>query len=512
MASHSTRLYYLSLALVLVVGACTRAVYEPRLYHPTGPPQAQDRQPLKVHLHSGDVLLLETWVETDAGLEGDGVRYDARRLATGTAGYHTLSLDSIALLEMDVPTGTRATGVTGLAVWSVIYGAITVACVADPKSCFGSCPTFYIDTVDGEVLAAEGFSSSIARALEAKDLDALFHARSTGGPFTITMRNEALETHAVRTLRLVVVPRPSDRRVFADSDGRFFPANALMQPLTCAAREGDCLASLEALDGTERTSPADSLDLATRETIELTFPPASGRVGLVLATRQSLLTTYLFYQTMGFLGSRAGETLAALERAGSEEANRAMGMARLIGTIDIEVWNGTAWAAIGTHDEAGPLATQVTLFPFDHELNGPVRVRLIAPKGAWRIDWAALAALDDPLHSLTLDPVAMESDALPESVALARLLDPARHLVTYPGETYRITFQLPPTGGEWELFLDSEGFYYEWMRAEWFGDENPALAALALYDPARALRVLAPEFKRAEPEMESLFWNSRIRR
>jgi hypothetical protein len=512
MTRFSTRFHHVGLALALMLAGCSRAVHEPRLYPPTTPPTAQEHQPLRAHLRSGDVLVLDSWVETDTALDGHGVRYDAQRLPIGTAGYHSLPLDSIALLEMHVRTGGRTTGVTGLAVWSVLYGIVTVACVADPKSCFGSCPTFYVDTESGDVLAAEGFSSSIARVLEATDLDALFHARSTGGPFTITMRNEALETHAVRTLRLVAVPRPSTRRVFAAPNGRFFPASTLTKPLSCVAPEGGCLPTVEALDGIERTSPADSFDLAARETLELTFPTASGRLGLVLATRQSLLSTYLFYQTMGFLGSRAGETLAAIERAGSAGAERVMGMASLVGTIDLEVWDGVAWTAVGTHDEAGPLATQVTLFPFEHDVVGPVRVRLSAPKGAWRLDWIALAALSDPLEPLLIEPAAIETDAVPDSVALELLLDSARHLVTYPGETYRITYHLPLIDGEWELFLESQGFYYEWMRAEWLADENPALAALALYDPARALKMLAPDFKRAEPEMETQFWNSRFRR
>jgi hypothetical protein len=55
-------------------------------------------------------------------------------------------------------------------------------------------------------------------------------------------------------------------------------------------------------------------------------------------------------------------------------------------------------------------------------------------------------------------------------------------------------------------------FYYEWMRAEWIADEDPARAALALRDLARALRVFAPAYKRAEPLMEAQFWNSRYRR
>ena len=47
------------------------------------------------------------------------------------------------------------------------------------------------------------------------------------------------------------------------------------------------------------------------------------------------------------------------------------------------------------------------------------------------------------------------------------------------------------------------------MRREWLAEENLALAAQIIFDPASALRRLAPAFKRQEPEMERLFWNSR---
>ncbi|HWP37413.1 MAG TPA: hypothetical protein VNL18_07650 [Gemmatimonadales bacterium] len=499
---------------VVLLVSCTRAVREPRLISPADIPSAASASgPLKAHMHSGDLVVLQEWTETDSALVGRGSRYGPDRTATHMGRIEfVLPFDSIALLEIEVHAGRRTTGVTGIAVWTVLYGIVTVRCVADPKGCFGSCPTFYVATDSGEALAAEGFSGSIARALEARDLDALYPAKSAGGPFSVVMRNEALETHAIRGLRLLAVPRPQGGRVLAAPDDRLYAARALTEPVRCVSPEGDCLAPLRALDGAERTSLADSGDLATTETLELEFPAARGALGLVLAARQSLLSTYLFYQTMGFLGRQAGEALAALERGGRDVAARAMGMARLVGTIRLDVWDGTTWTPLGTHEEAGPLARQITVFPFVHEAGGPIRVRLTAPKGAWRLDWAALAALDGPVEPLTLEPITISGDGVPDSVALALLRDPARHLVTYPGDTYRITFDLPATDGEWELLLESEGYYYEWMRAEWLADEDPGLAALALGDPAHALRVLAPAFKRAEADMELRFWNSRFRR
>jgi len=497
----------------IVLAACSTAVYGPKIHAPTDvpPPAAVHGGALKAHLNSGELVVFDTWRQIDSAIAGHGVRYGVQRQLLG-AGELTLPLDSIALLESEVRVGSRPNAVVGMAVWTVMWGVVTIACVADPKSCFGSCPTFYVATDSGEALAAEGFSASIARVLEAEDLDALFVGAVQSGPFVVRMRNEALETHAIRRLELLAVARPTSGRVLATPHGRLVPATTLRAPVACLAEEGDCLPALAALDGVQRLSPADSTDLATRETLELTFPAARGRLGLVIAARQSLMSTYLFYETMGFLGGNAGETLAALERGGRAMAQHAMGMADLIAPIEVAVADEHGWRPIGVHDEAGPLATQVVVLPFAHQVAGPVRIRVTASRGAWRLDWLALADLGDPVEPIVLSPVALRRDGVADSVALAHVLDPEAHLITYPGDTYDVAFALPPTAAEWDVFLRSEGYYYEWMRSEWLADENPALATLALTQPAAALRVLAPGFKRAEASMEQRFWSSRFRR
>ena len=53
------------------------------------------------------------------------------------------------------------------------------------------------------------------------------------------------------------------------------------------------------------------------------------------------------------------------------------------------------------------------------------------------------------------------------------------------------------------------GYYLEWIRKEWLAEESKARAALMLYAPSLALRVLAPDFKRHESEMDRVFWGSR---
>ena len=84
--------------------------------------------------------------------------------------------------------------------------------------------------------------------------------------------------------------------------------------------------------------------------------------------------------------------------------------------------------------------------------------------------------------------------------------------MTLPGDEYTLVYDLPDNFGELELFLDSRGYYIEWMREEWLRDEDPARAAMMFFEPEKALRVLAPEFKRREARMEKIFWSSRYAR
>jgi hypothetical protein len=366
---------------------------------------------------------------------------------------------------------------------------------------------------------AEGFSESFARVLEARDVDALPRTEGTGRRFTLTMRNEALETHAVRRVRLLVAPRPAGGRILAGTDARFYPAVALTVPSRCHAAEGDCLAAVATAGGLERASLADSHDLAERETVEVEFAPIEGRVGVVLAARQTLLSTYLFYQSMAYFGSRAGEYLANLERGGPALAARATGLARALGGIEVEVSEGGGeWRPIGTFDEAGPIASDRQVLPFEAAGEGPLRVRLRQAKGHWRIDQVALARLEEPVTPQRLRPTLVESEGKPDPRARALLEQEDRHLITYPGDTYRISFALPEgTGalelgtGALELFLESEGYYYEWMREQWLAEEDAEMASLVLSRPEEALRRMAGGFKRREAGLEQAFWASRFR-
>jgi hypothetical protein len=124
----------------------------------------------------------------------------------------------------------------------------------------------------------------------------------------------------------------------------------------------------------------------------------------------------------------------------------------------------------------------------------------------------ALARLGPAVEPVRLAPETVERGGRHDDEARSRLAASARHLVTQPGDAYRLTFRLPPGDGRFELFLESEGYYYEWMRQEWLAEENPEMALLAVADPAAALRRLAPAYKAQEGRLERQFWESRFRK
>ena len=499
------------LALGLVLLACAPARLRRTVTPPSQASTLDRKSPyLKAHLRSGYVYVLDSWqVDTSGTLvHGRGTLLTPNR-SVDSEGEFRLPVDSVALFETNLLH--RGGAITALSVMTGVTAAMTAACLTNPKTCFGSCPTFYVADSAGWFLQAEGFSASVAPALEAVDIDALYRAQVTGPDFQLHLRNEALETHVIRYADVLAVPRAPGARVFLTPEGQFRPATRLQRPTVCADASGDCVEAVSTFDGRERTSLADSVDLATRETIDLEFD-STGSVerGLIITFRQSLMSTYLLYQTLAYLGTQASAALAALPTGGNAAREQVDGMGRLLGRIDVLVpASAGGWVHVGSVGETGPLGPDTKVVPLPRADQGPIRIRLQLTRGLWRIDYIALANLGQPLQPVRVPPARVQRSGREDASAWRALVDTGKSLVTLPGDEYDLIYRLPARPEQHELFLESRGYYLEWLRQEWLAEENLALAAQVLFDPAGALRMLAPAFKRQEPEMERLFWNSR---
>ncbi len=466
---------------------------------------------LKVHMQNGNTYVLQDW-EMDAARQhviGKGTLFNTNR-DTLRQGQFQVGIDSVAIFETNVikTSGTA----TALTVFTGITAVVTSLCITNPKACFGSCPTFYVSDGDSLYLQAEGFSASIAPSLEATDTDALFRASVTSSEFKIEMRNEALETHVVRDVDLLVVPKAKNNHVFADLDGRFWESTSLLSPVSANAPEGDCLPFLLDVDGNERYSRTDSTYLGVKEIIELEFSTIPDEdYGLVIGCRQTLLSTYLFYQTLAYMGNNAGYWFAQIERK-NIKLHR-IPILKIIGGIEVLIQDSLGdWRVVDQIEEYGPLATDIHLVPLGRLAGESTKIRLRMTKGNWRIDYVALAQLFQPVQAIHLRPYLVSKEGFVDEQARATLCDSSRVLITLPGDTYTLTYQLPGVSGDYELFIQSRGYYLEWIRKEWIEEENPYLLAEMFINPRAALKRLAIDFKRMEAEMEDHFWRSRYAR
>jgi hypothetical protein len=508
----------LSLALVLFLVAApgcssrlTRTLHSPE----AGPPSTAG--PLKGHLRDGSVLVLASW-RFDEGprlVSGAGVRLNPLRQEVAR-GELSIPLDSVALFETNRVDRRMPKGVLAM---TVVTGVGALLCIANPKACFGSCPTFYVEAEGRWRLVAEGFSGSILPALEASDVDALPGVEPRAGVVALRMTNEAQETHVVRSVELLRVPRPPGGRAWSTGEGAFVATGPPVPPVAARGPEGDCLPALLAPDGRERTSAADSTDLAAREVLELAFAAApEGELGLVMTTRQTLLSTYLLYQGLAWLGTDAGAWLAGIERTGAAAGGSFRPLEAALGglTVEVEQAGAGAWTVERMPFETGPIAvdTRLVLLGRGAARPGePLRIRLAMTRGNTRIDQVALAGARGAVEPERLRPVEVRRGGAPDAEALRDLLDPARTLVTLPGDTCELRYRLPApvaqAPGDFEWFLEARGYYIEWMRQEWLAEEDPRRTVQLVASPREALRALAPDYARGEAERERIFWSSR---
>ena len=102
-------------------------------------------------------------------------------------------------------------------------------------------------------------------------------------------------------------------------------------------------------DGLQRISETDATYLGAKETIDIEFRNVpDAKLGLVIASRQSLLSTYLFYQTLSYMGNSVGKWLAMMERGDEVTRKRAGGVGRLLGGIEVLTLNSQGkWVSVG---------------------------------------------------------------------------------------------------------------------------------------------------------------------
>lgn len=501
---------------VLFLNVCSA----PRIERVSVPPnqlpvtQSSEEHPyLKLHMQNGEVYVLENWEVNEEFVSGIGKRLNTNRELI-SEGEFRLPVGQVVLVETN--RIDQSLSEISLIALTLVTGTITAICIAQPKACFGSCPTFYIDDGTNYIIQAEGFSASIIPALEEKDIDALYRARPKSDSFTLQVKNEAYETHIIRSVNILALPKPAGGRVFSTQDGEFYQTKNLQEAFEVVAPEGDISEKLCTYDGDERFSETDSTDLAVKEVVELTFNHVTaGEKGLVIASRQTLLTTFLLYQSLSYMGTKAGDWFANIERHSEKYDEILKSQGSGFGYIEVLLKNDNGeWEKVGEVGETGPIANDIKIVPLQkiidrEETDSPLSIRLRMTKGLWRMDYVALADMIGSVEPIIINP----SSSSPEESSLGNVVElltnPDSVLVTLPGNSYFLNYTLPSDYNNYEFFVESQGYYLEWMRDEWIREENSAKVFQMIFNPKQYYKDLAPQFKQVEAEMEETFWSSK---
>jgi hypothetical protein len=498
-------------ATVLALGSgCT---LDRQLHHGDEVAQVKPKESpyLKAHYKNGNVAILANWSFDPAKNEvaGSGELRDMHRQPLSSGPMH-IAVGEVALFESNREVANGGV-IAAMTLVTVASAAVSIACLTNPKACFGSCPTFYVGDGDRDYLAAEGFSESVAPSLEATDVDALWRAKITGRTARLRVTNEALETHAIRQANLLVARKPANGRVLATPDGHYREAFHFQAPITCAAQEGDCLSAVRASDPLERISVTDGKDLATKETVELTFDPGPTNEpqGVMLEVRQGFITTYLFYQALAYMGRNAGTYLAAMEQGNGEVRDKARALYHLLGGIDVQTRDERGqWKTVGTYLETGPLAREVQLVPLPVGETART-VRLVMARGHFRLGQVALVSLGRTVSPERIAPSAIATTHGDAALAQQWIAHQTPFLTTLPGDEHALTYVLPTEGDDLEFFLEARGYYLEWMRQAWLAEESDWKLGKLFTWPASAMKEMAPAYQRVESTIEKLFWESR---
>ncbi len=474
---------------------------------------------LKAHLKNGDVCILrDTWIADTITnkLSGTGQRFDFNRNMS-FEGAITIPFDSISIFETNSKiNNAESEKLAGLGILIGIDVALAAICISYPKYCFGSCPTFYINENDNFHFSnAEGFSNAISPTMEYFDIDALNNEKIDNRIFSITMKNEALETHCVNDVKLLAYPRNGNERVYQSPKNNFYLCENLYKANLAKVGNKEITSLLKSDDRSEYFSKAEVENLKNKEEIYLTFENVklNNDLGLLVNFRQTLMTTYFIYNAIGYMGDEVSDIFAKFESNNNMSKNLKDGIKNELGDIDIYVWNNQkkSWEYQDSLYETGPIAINRQILPLKNTgNNSTINIKVILNKGLWRIDYLALTNIIKQVTPIEIEPSGILNKGREDVRALYSIIDTNKYLISMPGSEYRFNYILPLESQDYELFLSSKGYYLEWMRKEWLAEKDLFKLKDMFENPKEYLKSEAKRFKIYEANIEKEFWDSRI--
>jgi hypothetical protein len=436
----------------------------------------------------------------------------------------SISLDSVAAVtyyEKHLSAG-RVFAEGLFTVTAPFMTFLGVVCIINPKSCFGSCPTVYTYEASSEVLEAELFSSSISKLMEESDLDVIGARPDADGAFMLRVTNEALETHYINQFQLLSLEHPTGTRVFPGPENSFVIVKDLHEPLVATSRGGvNVLPAIKAADDTQYRTGDDAFERLTSENendwvdLSVNVPEGTTSVKMVLRLRNSLLSTILFYDLV--LGSQGLQAINWTQRINEDPV-----YAELFRTV-YQTFSGVkvlsnengSWIQHASITDAGPINWKHVAVEIPVTEPGELPVRLQFFPDNIFIDYVGFdtsSPSDTKLVPIPIDPVVVinnEGEERSDVLPFISSIDDQR-LITNPGDSYRFMYEIPRKGStERTLFIQSHGYYTEWVRGGWLQTDASAYR-FNLYDTQSTLAELTTRWLAGRTVIEESFFNSRI--
>ncbi len=507
---------------IISMSGCNRTYEAVRVDGDTLPTSIYISEQAKAYLKNDNILVIKDGFEIrDNQIVGTFEMYDYKGNLIGIE--DKVLLDSIVAITQYKETTSG--GVYLADVMNVIFGVplsfLAIYCLACPKCCFGSCPTVYTFSDDGELLQSELFSKCISRQLEEDDLDRLEFKVPDNGQIKLKITNEALETHYINKFNLIAIKHTEGTKVFQTDKNSFCQINELTTFQSATSSSGEDVSELLISDDefSFRSKEEKFLELRekpVKDFIEIDFknPHHKDKVKMFVKFKNSLLSTVLLYDVV--LGSQGINALEWTKKMNDDYvyAMQFKTVYDFFSGITIQLQRNDKWIEVGKLQDAGPINWKYCVAELPVDKNQDIKVRLSFIPDNIMIDFVAIDTTDsnDSLLKEYLTPYSLvnyQSEERNEFINDINSEDEL-YLVTNPGDSYTLYYNYQVTSdSDLTFFIESRGYYNEWVRGNWIKEKN-TIYTFNLFDIQATFDQLVKSWMENKELLEKEFFNSRI--
>lgn len=395
-----------------------------------------------------------------------------------------------------------------------------VYCIACPKCCFGSCPTIY--TYDGSEynLEAELFSECISKQLENNDID-LLRQKIIDDTLKLKITNEALETHFINKLEVVVAEHPIGTELYPTIDNKLLLVSKTSPLAFASSKDGNNLTDLlTKADAKYYRSGVNKVNELRNgpvfDWVDIKVPSQKNSpTKMIMKYRNTLLSTTLLYDVV--IGSQGVAGLEWTNKMNTDPvyASQFKMIYDTFSGVKIKLFDKGIWKDLGKFKDAGPLNWKYIAAELPATESDSLFIRLEFIPDNFMIDYIAfdttLSANND-IETKIIYPVEVTDGNGNKSDSLLNFInnDDLNYLKTEPGDSYYLNYKITPKNNCEQTFLiRSKGYYNEWIRGGWINDTSHRYK-FNLYDIKGTLSYLADSWIENSELLEREFFHSKF--